>query len=204
MPLSLFGNKFSPKKTPPRRAHSLSNLHLDASQSREEFGPDVGPVKLKLGGSEIQFDNGMWVAGKKKNENFEITNIFTISKMFVFYEFFPRFLHIQYWCIWLLRNIFDIAESGAGGASHKEVMKLRKQNQLLSEENNLLKLKIDVLLDMVGQTCPHIETPGYRDLFYFWTIGSHSQWMDLNKITFPYIANSKLFITFYIFSKTLY
>lgn len=40
-------------------------------------------------------------------------------------------------------------ESSAGGASHKEVMKLRKQNQLLSEENNLLKLKIDVLLDMV-------------------------------------------------------
>lgn len=194
MPLSLFGNKFSPKKTPPRRAHSLSNLHLDASQSREEFGPDVGPVKLKLGGSEIQFDNGMWVAGKKKNENFEITNIFTISKMFVFDEFFPRFLHIQYWCIWLLRNIFDIAESGAGGASHKEVMKLRKQNQLLSEENNLLKLKIDVLLDMVGQTCPQIETPGYRNLFYFWTIGSHSQWMDLNKITFPYIANSKLYL----------
>lgn len=104
MPLSLFGNKFSPKKTPPRRAHSLSNLHLDASQSREEFGPDVGPVKLKLGGSEIQFDNGMWVA-----------------------------------------------ESGAGGASHKEVMKLRKQNQLLSEENNLLKLKIDVLLDMLAE-----------------------------------------------------
>ena len=63
MPLSLFGNKFSPKKTPPRRAHSLSNLHLDATQSREEFGPDVGPVKLKLGGSEIQFDNGMWIAG---------------------------------------------------------------------------------------------------------------------------------------------
>lgn len=84
MPLSLFGNKFSPKKTPPRRAHSLSNLHLDASQSREEFGPDVGPVKLKLGGSEIQFENGMWVAGKKKDENFEITNIFTISKMFMF------------------------------------------------------------------------------------------------------------------------
>lgn len=41
----------------------MSNLHLDATQSREEFGPDVGPVKLKLGGSEIQFDNGMWIAG---------------------------------------------------------------------------------------------------------------------------------------------
>lgn len=83
-----------------------------------------------------------------------------------------------------MRNIFDIAESGAGGASHKEVMKLRKQNQLLAEENNLLKLKIDVLLDMVGQTCPHIEITGYRELFYFWTIGSHSQWMDLIKVHF--------------------
>ena len=41
----------------------MSNLHLDATQSREEFGPDVGPVKLKLGGSEIQFDNGMWITG---------------------------------------------------------------------------------------------------------------------------------------------
>ena len=28
-------------------------------------------------------------------------------------------------------------------------MKLRKDNQNLSEENNLLKLKIDILLDMV-------------------------------------------------------
>lgn len=185
MPLSLFGNKFSPKKTPPRRAHSLSNLHLDASQSREEFGPDVGPVKLKLGGSEIQFENGMWVAGKKQKWKFWNHKYFhNFKNVYVFDEFFLRFLHIQYWCIWLSRNISDIAESGAGGASHKEVMKLRKQNQLLSEENNLLKLKIDVLLDMVGQTCPHIETTGYRELFYFWTIGSHSQWMDLNKITF--------------------
>lgn len=81
MPLSLFGNKFSPKKTPPRRAHSLSNLHLDASQSREEFGPDVGPVKLKLGGSEIQFENGMWVAGKKKNEILKSQNIFNFKNV---------------------------------------------------------------------------------------------------------------------------
>lgn len=37
---------------------------------------------------------------------------------------------------------------------------------------------------MVGQTCPHTETTGYGDLFYFWTIGSHSQWMDLIKLHF--------------------
>ena len=65
MPLNLFGNKFSPKKTPPRRAHSLSNLQLDVTEAREEFGPDVGPVKVKLGGQEVTFENGMWVQGKQ-------------------------------------------------------------------------------------------------------------------------------------------
>lgn len=104
MPLPLFGNKFSPKKTPPRRAHSLSNLHLDATQSQEEFGPNVGNVKVRLGGQEIAFENGLWVQ-----------------------------------------------DSGAGAASHKEVMKLRKANQQLQEENNLLKLKMDILLDMLAE-----------------------------------------------------
>ena len=43
-----------------------------------------------------------------------------------------------------------LSETGPSAASHKEVMKLRRDNQNLSEENNLLKLKIDILLDMVG------------------------------------------------------
>ncbi|XP_052819068.1 protein chibby homolog 1-like [Mya arenaria] len=105
MPLFPFGDKFSPKKTPPRRAQSLSNLHLDAEKSREEFGPDVGPVKLRLGGQEVAFENGMWVQ-----------------------------------------------ETGPNAASHKEVMKLRRDNQNLVEENNMLKLKIDILLDMLAET----------------------------------------------------
>lgn len=89
-----FGNKFFFKKIFLRRVYFLFNLYLDVFQFREEFGFDVGLVKLKLGGSEIQFDNGMWVVGKKKNENFEIINIFIILKMFVFDEFFLRFLYI--------------------------------------------------------------------------------------------------------------
>ncbi|XP_067670838.1 protein chibby homolog 1-like isoform X1 [Haliotis asinina] len=105
MQMPLFGNKFSPKKTPPRRAQSLSNLHLDATQSRAEFGLDYGPIKVNLGGSEVAFENGVW-----------------------------------------------IPESGAGGASHKEVSRLRKQSQQLQEENNLLKFKIDILLDMLAET----------------------------------------------------
>lgn len=61
--MPLFGNKFTPKKTPPRRAQSLSNLNLDAEQSRIEFGVDYSGVKLNLGGQEVAFENGLWVTG---------------------------------------------------------------------------------------------------------------------------------------------
>ena len=44
---------------------------------------------------------------------------------------------------------FVFSETGPNAASHKEVMKLRRDNQNLVEENNMLKLKIDILLDMV-------------------------------------------------------
>lgn len=64
MPLGLFGNKFSPKKTPPRRAQSLSNLHLDATESKAEFGLDYGALKVSLGGNEVAFENGLWVSGE--------------------------------------------------------------------------------------------------------------------------------------------
>lgn len=104
MPLGLFGNKFTPKKTPPRRAQSLSNLNLDAEQSRSEFGVDYGGVKLNLGGQEVAFENGLWVA-----------------------------------------------ESGVGGGSQREMLRLKKTNQQLHEENNLLKLKVDILLDMLAE-----------------------------------------------------
>ncbi|KAL3875515.1 hypothetical protein ACJMK2_033461 [Sinanodonta woodiana] len=105
MPLFPFGDKFSPKKTPPRRAQSLSNLHLDATQAKQEFGLDTGPVRIRLGGQEVTFQDGMWVQ-----------------------------------------------DAGPGASSHKEVMKLRRDNQHLQEENNLLKLKLELLLDMLAET----------------------------------------------------
>lgn len=37
-----------------------------------------------------------------------------------------------------------------GNISGKELQRLKKRNQQLEEENNLLKLKVDLLLDMVG------------------------------------------------------
>ncbi|XP_001196817.1 protein chibby homolog 1 [Strongylocentrotus purpuratus] len=46
-----------------------------------------------------------------------------------------------------------IAESGnAGGVSQRDFIKVRKQNKSLAEENNLLKLKIELLLDMLAET----------------------------------------------------
>ena len=47
--------------------------------------------------------------------------------------------------------MFYFSESGPNAASHKEVMKLRKDNQVLREENNFLKLKVDLILDMVNK-----------------------------------------------------
>ncbi|KAL5017789.1 hypothetical protein ScPMuIL_003511 [Solemya velum] len=78
---------------------------MDSNTSRQEFGLDVAPLKLNLGGTEVAFDNGLWVQDSK-----------------------------------------------SGGAGHKEVMKLRKQNVSLQDENNFLKLKVDILLDMLAET----------------------------------------------------
>lgn len=43
----------------------------------------------------------------------------------------------------------SITESG-GNVAGKEVQRLKKRNLQLEEENNLLRLKIEVLLDMVS------------------------------------------------------
>ncbi|OXB60855.1 hypothetical protein ASZ78_014407 [Callipepla squamata] len=80
--MPLFGSTFSPKKTPPRKAASLSNLHLS-----------------------LKFENGQWVA-----------------------------------------------ELGSFTGDRREMQRLRKRNQQLEEENNLLRLKVDILLDMLSET----------------------------------------------------
>lgn len=43
------------------------------------------------------------------------------------------------------------AETGSS-VPHREVVKLRKDNQKLMDENNMLKLKIDILLDMLAES----------------------------------------------------
>lgn len=103
--MPFFGNTFSPKKTPPRKSASLSNLHtLDRSTREIELGLEYGAPAMNIGGQSLKFEDGQW-----------------------------------------------IAESG-GNVSGKEVQRLKKRNLQLEEENNLLKLKIDLLLDMLSET----------------------------------------------------
>ncbi|XP_027306510.1 protein chibby homolog 1 isoform X1 [Anas platyrhynchos] len=117
--MPLFGSTFSPKKTPPRKAASLSNLHLMDRSTREiELGLEYGSPAMNLAGQSLKFENGQWVA-----------------------------------------------ESGSFTGDRREMQRLRKRNQQLEEENNLLRLKVDILLDMQGvrhhfchsRLCPKCE-----------------------------------------------
>ncbi|XP_034843391.1 protein chibby homolog 1 isoform X1 [Mirounga leonina] len=105
--MPLFGNTFSPKKTPPRKSASLSSLHnLDRSTREVELGLDYGTPTMNLAGQSLKFENGQW-----------------------------------------------IAEAGiSGGVDRREAQRLRRRNQQLEEENNLLRLKVDILLDMLSET----------------------------------------------------
>ncbi|NXU48612.1 CBY1 protein, partial [Turnix velox] len=61
--MPLFGSNFSPKKTPPRKCASLSNLHLlDRSTRESELGLEYGILTLNLSGHCLKFENGQWVA----------------------------------------------------------------------------------------------------------------------------------------------
>ncbi|XP_005527674.1 protein chibby homolog 1 [Parus major] len=105
--MPLFGNSFSPKRTPPRKWASLSNLHLlDRSTREVELGLEYGTPTMNLAGQSLKFENGHWVS-----------------------------------------------ESGTFvGGDRRELQRLRKRNQQLEEENNLLRLKVDILLDMLSET----------------------------------------------------
>lgn len=51
----------------------------------------------------------------------------------------------------MVNNDLFSAEGGSRGrVSSREVARLRQHNQTLLEENNLLKLKVELLLDMVS------------------------------------------------------
>lgn len=52
-------------------------------------------------------------------------------------------------CVNVESNLVLGIETGSGAGSSREVVRLRKQIQQLTEENNLLKFKNELLMDMV-------------------------------------------------------
>jgi hypothetical protein len=50
-----------------------------------------------------------------------------------------------------------VSETGGGGVSSKELLKIRRQNKQLTEENNLLKIKIELLLDMLSERTAQVH-----------------------------------------------
>ena len=57
--------KFSPKKSPARKATTISPLQMDAAERAREFGLDFNDAHMLLGEKEIRFDpeNGEWYEG---------------------------------------------------------------------------------------------------------------------------------------------
>uniref|UniRef100_A0A4W4FFM1 Chibby homolog 1 (Drosophila) n=1 Tax=Electrophorus electricus TaxID=8005 RepID=A0A4W4FFM1_ELEEL len=63
--MPLFGNTFSPKKTPPRKSASLSNLHtLDRSTREVELGLEYGAPVMNIGGQSLKFEDGQWITAE--------------------------------------------------------------------------------------------------------------------------------------------
>ena len=63
--MPLFSSKFSPKKTPTRKASvSLANKDLSPKRLEKELGPDIGQIRISLGEQQAVFENGMWIPGK--------------------------------------------------------------------------------------------------------------------------------------------
>lgn len=115
-----------------------------------ELGLEYGPPAMNIGGQTWKFEEGQWITGNN-SDNAEGIPVQRSGMC----------CH-SCWIIhcWSLSGqckidscfvcVFVDPESG-GNASSRELQRLKKKNVQLEEENNLLKLKIEVLLDMVYQ-----------------------------------------------------
>ena len=146
--ISLFKNPFMPKKAPPRKATTISQLQMDAVERAREFALDYKTAHMMLGTQHFKFDtsNGEWFDGKLpdlyKKKNFKIT-------IFKFLDDTGEYFYPPH------RSSTGVAskkqDAQAARSKSKEVAKMQKTNQQLHEENNLLKVKNEILIDMMSE-----------------------------------------------------
>ncbi|XP_022900350.1 protein chibby homolog 1 [Onthophagus taurus] len=97
--MPFFGNKFSPKKPPPRK----TSINGNAEEIQERLLNENRSVRLLLGHQECTFDNGQWIPS-------------------------------------------------SGSHNNKVIQKLEKKIEELEEENNMLRLRYQIVLDMLSET----------------------------------------------------
>jgi len=131
--MSFFSNSFSIKKTKPRKYVSRSPLKLPADEMNRELGPKCDVIDVRVADRKIIFDSehGDWNTG--------------MSFLFIYNKYF----HIFY-----LGGAESLGRMAPTGAAHK----IGKQITVLQEENNMLKLKVDVLLTLVAESIAELSS----------------------------------------------
>ncbi|KAH0616889.1 hypothetical protein JD844_028342 [Phrynosoma platyrhinos] len=109
---------------------------LDRSTREIELGLEYGTPVMTLTGQSLKFENGLWITGQMCHKELLEGQISGIS-----------IVECDDYCASLC-----LPESLGGTGDRRETQRLRKRNQQLEEENNLLRLKVDLLLDMLSET----------------------------------------------------
>merc|ERR1712173_45736 len=124
MKIPFLSNKWSPKKTPMRKSQSLNNLvNLDPQQRQREFGIDAidQPTTFRIAKGPTL----KFVNGKWIADGNNAENG---------------------------GNQQDgIQQALDSAAASQEMVQLRTDVQRLNDENNMLQLKIEILLDMLTE-----------------------------------------------------
>ena len=130
--MSMFKGAFSFKKTKPRKFVSKSPLKLPADQLQRDLGPRCEVIDIRVADQKITFDieNGDWNTG---NDRLSVSSV--------------RGEHDR----------LGGAESLGGTASSSSARNLRQQVEVLHEENNMLKVKVDMLLNLVAESIAELR-----------------------------------------------
>ncbi len=118
---------------------TISPLNMDAAERAREFGPDYNNPHLSIGDKEFQFDpeNGEWYEGKSR---LSCADIFLII---IFEIFFFKDTESS--------TKSRRLNSSSAQNGKIDLNKLKTREKSLQEENNLLRIKNDLLLDMISE-----------------------------------------------------
>ena len=125
--MSLFSSNFTFKRTKSRKAVSKTPLKLTAEEIARDLGPRCNEIDVRIADRKIHYDlrHGGWNTGLSLAVNSNPTRCFV----------FP----------------LDEAETIGGSASAADARRVQNQITVLSEENNMLKLKVEVLMNLVAE-----------------------------------------------------